>query len=91
METILEQREPAEKLVSMFTVDVGTLVGPDFVPMANDVVRMVCIQLAIQVMLVLASQSSVSFFSAEFVMLLFYVVLGVMLYWLAVRKLFVFI
>lgn len=77
---------------SLFTVDVSSTIGPDFAPMANDVARMVCIQVAIQLMLVLASggANGIAFFSSEFLLLVFYIVLGVMLYWLAVRKLVVF-
>lgn len=72
-------------------VDIGEAFGSDFVPMANDIVRMVCIQVSIQVMLVLAGASGVRFLSADFLLLVFYIALGVMLYWLAVRKLVVFI
>ncbi len=75
---------------AIFNIDVGEVFGPDFVPMANDVLRMVCIQVAIQVMLVLAGASGVRFFSADFLLLVFYIALGVMLYWLAVRKLLLF-
>jgi hypothetical protein len=83
-------RENEDALVK---IDVGRAVGSDFVPMANDVVRMVCIQAAIQMMLVLSSggNDGVSFFSAEFMLLVFYIALGVMLYWLAVRKLVLFV
>ena len=74
---------------TMFRIDVGDAFGPDFVPMANDIVRMVCIQVAIQLMLVLAGGNG-KFFSTDFLLLVFYIALGVMLYWLAVRKLVVF-
>lgn len=76
---------------SLLRVDIGEAFGSDFVPMANDIVRMVCIQVSIQVMLVLAGASGVRFLSADFLLLVFYIALGVMLYWLAVRKLVVFI
>ena len=76
---------------SLLRVNVGELFGADFVPMANDVLRMVCIQLAIQVMLVLAGgNNGMRLFSADFLLLVFYIALGVMLYWLAVRKVVVF-
>jgi hypothetical protein len=41
-------------------------------------------------MLVLAGGDA-KFFSSEFLMLVFYIALGVMLYWLAVRKLLIFL
>lgn len=76
---------------SLWRLDIGSAVGADYVPMANDVLRMVCIQVAIQVMLVLADPSGrTSFFSADFLMLVVYITLGVMFYWLALRKLVVF-
>ena len=74
---------------TLLRVDVGQWLGPDFVPMANDVVRMVCIQVSIQLMLVLAG-GNMRFLSTDFLLLVFYIALGVMLYWLAVRKLIVF-
>lgn len=75
---------------ALLKVHVSDSVGPDFAPMANDVVRMVCIQAAIQLMLVLSGGGD-QFFSAEFLLLVFYIALGVMLYWLAVRKLLLFV
>jgi hypothetical protein len=77
---------------SLWQLDLGGVVGADYVPMANDVLRMVCIQVAIQAMLVMADTSGqTALFSADFVMLVLYITLGVMLYWLALRKLLVFV
>lgn len=80
----------ASPMESLFRVDIGDAIGADFVPLANDVARMICIQVAIQVMLVLSGARDVSFFSSDFLLLVFFTALGVMLYWLAVRKLVVF-
>lgn len=79
---------------SLFRVDVGGWLGGDFVPMANDVLRMLCIQVSIQLMLVLAGgggAAAMRFLSSDFLLLVFYITLGVMLYWLAIRKLVVFV
>ena len=76
---------------SVFRVDVGELFGVDYVPMANDILRMVCIQIAIQLMMVLSGVGPAVFFSTGFLLLVFYTALGVMLYWLAVRKIVVFV
>jgi hypothetical protein len=74
---------------SLYAIDLSqTFIGPDFAPFANDVMRMACIQVAIQILSVLVNGKS--FFSAGFLTLLFYVVLGVALYWLAVRRIVVF-
>jgi len=77
---------------ALWELDVGRAVGADYVPMANDVLRMVCIQVAIQVMLVLSDPTGrTRLFSPDFLMLVVYITLGVMLYWLALRKLVVFV
>ncbi len=70
---------------SVFRLDVSSLVGPEYLPLVDDVIRMVCIQVTIQLMVYLSGNGA-SFFSSDFGLLVVYVVLGVMLYWLAVRK-----
>lgn len=69
---------------AMFTVPVSSLVGKEYIPLVDDVVRMVCIQCTIQLMIFLGGGAA--FFTSDFVLLVIYVVLGVMLYWLVVRK-----
>jgi hypothetical protein len=69
----------------MFKVGISKALGVEYVPLVDDIVRMVCIQATIQIMVFLAGGGS--FFTADFVMLVVYIVLGVMLYWLAIRKL----
>ena len=76
--------------LSLFSVDIGEALGLDFVPMANDILRMLCIQVAIQVMMVL-SGTGADFLTADFLLLVFYTALGLTLYWLAVRKIVVFV
>lgn len=71
---------------SVFAIRLSRLVGTDYLPMFEDIIRMVCIQLTIQLMIYLNGGTS-SFFSADFVTLVMYIVLGVMLYWLVYRKL----
>ena len=67
-------------------IHLSKALGPEWVPLAQDVVRMLCVQLAVQLMLVM-SGAAPRFFSAELGLTLAYVVLGVMLYWLLARKL----
>lgn len=76
---------------SLFSVDIGEALGLDFVPMANDIMRMLCIQVAIQVMMMLSGAPGASFFTADFILLVFYTTLGLTLYWLAVRKVVIFV
>lgn len=78
----------APPTASLYTVNLSRVFGPDYAPLANDLVRMVCIQLAIQLLNVAIAGST--FFSADFMALLMYIVLGVALYWLALRRIVVF-
>lgn len=73
---------------SLYTFDVSTHMGSsDYIKLFDDVLRMLCIQLTIQIMLYFSGDAGATFLSREFVLLLMYVELGVMLYWLVVRKL----
>jgi len=74
---------PRSSQPSVFIVDVSKHLGADFAPMANDFARMLCIQIAIQVLMTSGGRG---IFSTEFFMLLFYIAIGVLLYWAVVRK-----
>lgn len=76
---------------SLFNIDISEALGLDFVPMANDIMRMLCIQVAIQIMMVISGAPGTSFLTADFLLLVFYTALGLTLYWLAVRKIVVFV
>jgi hypothetical protein len=60
---------------------------PEYLHMLDDMARMLCIQLTIQVLLYFSGDTDRSFFTREFLLLVMYVELGVMLYWLIVRRL----
>ena len=62
----------------------------EYLPMIDDIARMVIIQAALQVLLYATDPSQNQFFSADFVFLVIYVSLGVALYWLVFKKLVVF-
>ena len=82
----------AAATTSLFAIDfLSVKLGPEFAPMANDILRMFCIQMAVQLMMVMSSDRSESILSTQFLLLLLYVAIGVMLYWVAVRKLVVFV
>lgn len=70
---------------SKYVVDVTTAVGPGYAVYLDDVVRMLCIQLTIQVLISLSNGSSLV--SVESVLIMLYVVLGVSLYWLVFKRL----
>ena len=72
---------------SFFVVDVSNQFGADAASAMNDVARMLCIQFTVQVLLYLNDPRCSSFFSGDFVLLSLYVVLGVLVYWLILRRL----
>ncbi len=73
---------------SLFTWSVTKHLGSEYVPLFQDAMRMICIQATIQLMGYLSQDGAQAapLLSAEFFLLLLYVLLGVMLYWLAVRR-----
>ena len=72
---------------ALVDLDVSTLVGDEYVPLVDDTMRMLTLQIIIQFMLMLRSPKEYSMFSESFFELLFYIVLGLMTYWLIIRKL----
>lgn len=73
---------------SLYRYDLSAVVGKEYVPMVEDVVRMVCIQLTIQLLLWINDPNpTMSLLSVEFFVLVVYIVLGVLLYWLIFKKL----
>lgn len=77
---------------SLYTVNISDRFGgPEYAGMVNDILRFVTIQVAIQIMLVLMDSERFSFFSLDFLILLMFVVIGVMLYWLVIKKIIVFL
>ena len=85
--------EGRSNVPAVFRVPVSERLGAEYVPLMQDALRMLCIQATVQLLGVLSQPagSGLSFFTAEFVLLLIYVILGVMLYWLAVRRMVAFV
>lgn len=84
---------PASTVPAAVTVPITQRLGAEYVPLFHDALRMLCIQATIQLMSHLSQEDAIvsrPLLSADFIMLLLYVVLGVMLYWLAVRRLIAF-
>lgn len=71
---------------ALYSVDVSSKLGKEYVVVLDDITRMLLIQFTIQLMFYLSTQDRV-FFSDEFVLLVLYIVLGVCLYWLVFRNL----
>lgn len=66
-----------------------TLSNPEYVSLAEDIVRMVIIQTTIQFLFYI-NNSETAFFTPDFILLVIYVVLGVCVYWLVFKRLIVF-
>ena len=58
----------------------------DYVDLVDDVARMVIIQVAIQFLYYLNNTDDVVFFSGDFILLVIYMILGILLYRLVFRK-----
>ena len=58
----------------------------EYVGMVDDILRMVTIQVTIQFLYYINSTET-AFFTSDFFLLIVYVVLGVCLYWLVIKKL----
>lgn len=63
---------------------------PAYFPMLNDVVRMGVIQLVVQFLFFAVNPAENPFFSTMFLQTIGFVVVGVLVYWLLVRNVFVF-
>ena len=61
----------------------------EYIPVIEDVLRMVTIQVTLQ-FLYFINNDNVGFFTADFFLLILYVVLGVCVYWLIIKKLLIF-
>jgi hypothetical protein len=83
MEYILDTSQHND---AMYTLKVSQLFGDETGPMFHDIIRMVSIQFMIQLMFSL-SNPEYAFATSEFIAMLIYIVLGVSLYWLIMRKL----
>jgi hypothetical protein len=77
---------------SIYTLNVSKKLGnPEYIGMLNDIARFTIIQIAIQFMLVITDPKRFSMFSADFMVLVLFVVVGVMFYWLVFKKIISFV
>jgi hypothetical protein len=75
---------------SLFTVDITSKLGPEYVIMFDDICRMILIQITIQLMFYMALPDR-GFLSDEFILLVLYIILGVCLYWLVFKNIIKFV
>ena len=71
---------------SVYVVDITKHIGPEYIEMCNDIARFIIIQVAIQTMLYTMNPDRFHFFTADFFMLLMFIVIGVLLYWLVFKR-----
>lgn len=62
----------------------------EYIDLIDDIVRMVTIQIGIQFLYYLNSSDTVNMFSTDFILLLIYMILGILLYRLVIRKIIIF-
>lgn len=70
---------------SLWTIQVSELFGKEYSIMFDDMVRMVLIQFTIQLMFYMSCEDR-AFLTAEFFLLVLYILLGILFYWLVFRK-----
>lgn len=84
---MVESREGTHLKEALYIVE---LPNKDYIDFINDVIRMVIIQFMIQFLFYINNEEDTSFFSLDFVLLIIYLILGVCVYWLVIKKLIIF-
>jgi hypothetical protein len=72
---------------ALFEIDVTNTLGNDYLEMFDDILRFVTIQFGIQIMLCMADPQRFPIFTGEIIILMFYIISGVIFYWLVLKKL----
>jgi hypothetical protein len=75
------------KMETVWTIDVTRLVGEDNLNYVEDSIRLIMIQVVIQVMLVVTDPDRFSFYDGEFLSLLLFLFAGISAYYLIFKKL----
>jgi hypothetical protein len=68
-------------------IDISKHIGPGYIPMIEDLVRIYLIQVVVQFMLFIRSPSHYSIFDCDFLENLIYIGLGMCVYWLVFKRL----
>jgi hypothetical protein len=70
----------------IWSLDVTGLLGSEYVPLVNDLARMLVLQLVLQLMVSASQPEEAPFFSAGFFVTLCYLLLAVCAFWLVFKK-----
>jgi heme/copper-type cytochrome/quinol oxidase subunit 4 len=81
---------PSFNYPALFTIDVTSKFGSEYIIMFEDICRMILIQITIQLMFYM-SMPERQFLSDEFILLVLYIILGVCLYWLVFKNIIKFV
>lgn len=74
-------------MASLFEFNLN--INKEYIPMINDLIRMAVIQIMAQMLFVYASNGQEFFFNEIFIQTLFFILIGVLVYWLIIRKVFI--
>lgn len=72
---------------SLYSINIP---NKDYIEFINDIARMITIQITIQFLLFINDPNAINFFSVDFILMLVYIVLGICVYWLIIKKLVLF-
>jgi hypothetical protein len=67
-------------------LNVSEMFGEDAANALNDVLRMFFIQFTVQILLYFNDPNCSAFMTSEFILLSMYILMGVLVYWLIIRK-----
>lgn len=70
---------------TLWSMRITEYFGKDTNIMFDDIIRMVLIQITIQLMFYMSCEDR-AFFTEEFFLLVLYIILGILLYWLVFKK-----
>lgn len=62
-------------------------IDKEYIPLINDIIRMSAIQIVAQFLFCLSNPSQNSMFGEAFIQTLFFLLIGIVVYWLIIRKL----
>lgn len=71
----------------LYEFDVTTKLGKEYIPLIEDIVRVLIIQIIFQIMLVFKNPTTFGFFDGDFLESIFYLSIGVCVYWLIFKRL----
>jgi hypothetical protein len=66
-------------------------IDKEYIPMINDLVRMSIIQIVAQTLFYMISPDKISLLSGAFIKTLIFICIGIVVYWLLIRKIMIFI